>query len=225
MSGLGVALAGGCLLAGAAFWRYRCRVKTIPWPHQLAFFLENPYMWAFCNKYKLARRLAALSAAKQATPHLEKTKEPKPIRVLDLGCGAGRILVPFAKLCGQDAQFVAMDMQPEMLAKARAACLRNGINNVLFRQLTLHPPYREPLGTFDLIYLVTVLGEIPRLADVLFLLYRSLSLGGTLSITETLPDPCYLQAKTVRQAGEAAGLTWLATRHGVMSYTIEFAKL
>lgn len=115
-------------------------------------------------------------------------------------------------------------MQPEMLAKAEVACDREGVKNVQFEHVTLHPPYAEPLGRFDLIYLVTVLGEIPKLAEVFGLLYRSLSLGGKLSITETLPDPCYVPSQTVRKTGEAAGFTILAIRHGIMSYTIEFAK-
>lgn len=193
----------------------------MPWPHQLAFWLENPFMVAFCNKDELAHRLAALlppMAAGAKSPSSEK------FRVLDLGCGAGRVLVPFAKLCRNTAQIVAADMQPQMLAKAQAACDREAVKNVQFERITLHPPYAEPLGRYDLIYLVTVLGEIPKLAEVLGLLYRSLSPGGKLSITETLPDPCYVPSKTVRKQGEAAGFTVLTIRHGIMSYTIEFAK-
>lgn len=206
------------VVALCGYWRYRCRHKSIPWPHQLAFFLENPFMHVFCNKHDLAEGLVQLVV--QDTPPADE-----PVQVLDLGCGAGRILIPFAKLCELPVQLTAMDMQPEMLAKARAAAAEDGLKGICFRELTLHPPYTEPLGSYHLIYCVTVIGEIPSLADVFNLLYGSLILGGKLSITETLPDPCYVPAAKVRAAAEAAGLTWLATRHGMMTYTIEFVRI
>lgn len=221
VAGWAALAAGAMVLAYCLYWRLSCQKKTIPWPHQLAFWLENPFMVVFCNKNRLATRLDALLATGQNGNDAEQAR---PRQVLDLGCGAGRVLVPFAKICQNRARIVAADMQPQMLAKAEAACRQQDLNNVEFRRLTLHPPYTEPLGRFDLIYLVTVLGEIPKLAEVLVLLYRSLSPGGRLSITETLPDPCYVTSRRVRQAGEDAGFAVLAIRHGVMSYTVEFAK-
>lgn len=222
---LGLLLGALVLAGGCWYWRWRCQKKSIPWPYQLAFWLENPFMVVFCNKDQLAQRLVALLPSQAKAQGVEKPSCERPLKVLDLGCGAGRILVPVAKLCSNATRITAMDMQPEMLAKAAAACRQEGINHVQFKLLTLHPPYGEALGRFDLIYLVTVLGEIPKLAEVLGLLYRSLSPGGNLSITETLPDPCYLPSRSVQRAGEEAGLTVRATRHGIMSYTIEFAKL
>lgn len=229
-------LAFALLLLGLLWIRRRCQKKSLPWPHWLAFVLENPYMQLFCNKYQLAARLVQLLPRRDSPLITERSSaDQPPLRVLDLGCGAGRVLVPFAKACTEEVQITAMDMQPEMLAKAERAVAKayalggasynpSNLKAIEFRQLTLHPPYQKPLGSFDLIYLVTVLGEIPCLAQTFNLLYRSLVLGGKLSITETLPDPCYIRAKTARTVAEAAGFRWLATRHGLASYTIEFQK-
>src|SRR5438874_1693788 len=42
---------------------------------------------------------------------------PRPGRLLDLGCGTGRLLVPFAQ---RGSFVVGVDLSPEMLAVARA---------------------------------------------------------------------------------------------------------
>src|SRR5262245_52302229 len=46
-----------------------------------------------------------------------------PRRTLDFGCGVGRLVIPFARRCGE---VVGADVSPAMLAEARRNCEREG---------------------------------------------------------------------------------------------------
>lgn len=80
-----------------------------------------------------------------------------PARVLDFGCGVGRVSVPLAKQC---RQVVGVDVSPRMLAEARARCASLGVTNARF------VVGDDSLGcvseTFDLIHAFIVLQHIPR---------------------------------------------------------------
>lgn len=54
----------------------------------------------------------------------------KPKRVLDFGCGVGRVLVPLARLA-QNAE--GIDVSREMLREAERNCLQAGLSNVTLR--------------------------------------------------------------------------------------------
>ncbi len=90
------------------------------------------------------------------------------MRVLDAGCGPGRVSIPLAKALGPSGEVVAVDMQSEMLRRAKERAERAGVSNIRFQKLALGD---GKLGEalFDCAVLVTVLGEIPDR----FLLYRT----------------------------------------------------
>lgn len=83
----------------------------------------------------------------------------KPRRVLDFGCGVGRLVIPFA---AEAQEVVGVDISPSMLNEARDNCGRAHIDNVMLvlsdDQLSLVP------GHFDLVHSCIVLQhiEIPR---------------------------------------------------------------
>lgn len=85
--------------------------------------------------------------------HVDPQFAPK--RVLDFGCGVGRVLLPFA----QDAEeAVGVDISPAMLAEAQANAERMGIGNVTLLQSDDELTRLE--GQFDLVHSAIVFQHI-----------------------------------------------------------------
>jgi len=81
--------------------------------------------------------------------------EFSPQRVLDFGCGVGRVLVAFADMCHE---VVGMDVAPTMLAEARANCARRGVKNALL--VLSDDDLSKATGSFDLVHSSIVLQHI-----------------------------------------------------------------
>ncbi len=79
----------------------------------------------------------------------------EPRRVLDYGCGVGRLAIPFARRAGT---VVGVDVSPSMLDEARRNARAHGCENIEFlgveRMDSLH-------SDFDLVHSALVLQHIP----------------------------------------------------------------
>jgi GT2 family glycosyltransferase/SAM-dependent methyltransferase len=105
---------------------------------------------------------------------LSKTFSPK--RILDFGCGVGRVLIPFAKL---DAEVVVgVDVSEGMLAEARLNCDYAGARQV--QLIRSDDELSELSGSFDLIHSAIVFQhiEVVRGRRLFQLLLRHLAPGG-----------------------------------------------
>jgi len=78
-----------------------------------------------------------------------------PQRVLDFGCGVGRVLLPFA---GMASEVVGVDISPSMLAEARRNCDREGHSNV--ELLPSDDALSAVVGDFDLVHTCIVIQHI-----------------------------------------------------------------
>lgn len=78
-----------------------------------------------------------------------------PHRILDFGCGVGRLLIPFAKVGGD---VCGLDVSPSMLAEARRNCEEQQVANVSF--LISDDLLSEAQGQFDLVHSCIVLQHI-----------------------------------------------------------------
>jgi 2-polyprenyl-3-methyl-5-hydroxy-6-metoxy-1,4-benzoquinol methylase len=86
--------------------------------------------------------------------HLDRSFTPR--KVLDFGCGVGRLLIPFA---ARSETAVGMDVSESMLQEARRRCADYGLTNV---QLVRSDDDLSNLtGSFDLINSYIVLQHIP----------------------------------------------------------------
>jgi len=56
------------------------------------------------------------------------------VRVLDAGCGPGRLTLPLAAAVGPEGQVLALDIQEEMLSRTRGKVQSAGLNNVQYIQ-------------------------------------------------------------------------------------------
>jgi ubiquinone/menaquinone biosynthesis C-methylase UbiE len=115
-------------------------------------------------------------------------------RVLDYGCGVGRLVIPFSKRC-QTA--VGVDIAPGMLEQARWNCERLSVTNVQF----MYPDdlYTLAPGSFDLVHSYIVFQHIPvsRGEQILNNLIRLIAEGGIGAIHLTYSDSRSLLHNTV----------------------------
>ena len=176
------------------------------YPHQLAFLLLNPLRSLIFSPRELVACL-----------HLTANS-----RVLELGPGPGFFSVHIARRI-PSGHLCLVDLQREMLDKARARIRRAGVSNVSFAQASASalPFARE---VFDAAFLVTVLGEVPDAAACVVQLRDILRRGGLLSITELAGDPDAMTEGDIAALAKAANLEHSETFTKRFGFTINFRK-
>jgi ubiquinone/menaquinone biosynthesis C-methylase UbiE len=197
----------GAVALSAALAFFRQRRRPMAHPPRLTFLFENPLVGAFVGPERLLERLDLAPG----------------MRVLDAGCGPGRLTVPLAKAVGPGGEVVALDGQREMLEKLERRLEAEDITNVR--------PLWSGLGEgalredgFDRIVLAMVLGEVRDRGAALRELYAALRPGGVLSVTEIFGDPDYRRPVTIRREVEAAGFRLVRRFGGFPAYTLNFER-
>jgi ubiquinone/menaquinone biosynthesis C-methylase UbiE len=189
-------------------WRWASRVTVLPCPSLLAWSLESTFF----------QRLNGTRTT------LERLNFQPGQRILEIGPGPGRLLIPGAKRILPGGEAVGIDIQQGMVDRLKIRVEKEGITNlmVILGDATLQ---HVPDGTFDLVFLCTVLGEIPDRAAALTRCNRALKPGGVLSITEMFGDPHYQSRSTVRRLAEAAGFQPRAVHGSWARYTADFVRI
>lgn len=161
------------------------------YPYELAFVLESPLRNLILSPRKLADRL-----------HLSA-----PAAVLEIGPGPGFFSAEVARRipCGR---LVLFDIQYQMLEKSRAKLKRAGVSNYwLVQGSAVRLPFRPRV--FDVVFLVTVLGEVPQPRECLGDISHVLRPDGILSVTEQRGDPDALSQRELLQMAEECGFEFL----------------
>ena len=144
-------------------------------------------------------------------------------RILEIGPGSGRLLIPAAERIQPDGKAVGIDIQPGMIDRLSQRAIEQGVTNlVAIVGDATHSHVEE--ASFDLVFLVTTLGEIPNRAAVLAESYRALKGGGILSVTEIFGDPHYQSRSTVRRLAVDAGFRLESIDGHWWFYTATFVK-
>jgi SAM-dependent methyltransferase len=188
-------------------WRWASRKWSLPCPAFLAWAIENPFIQRFNGTRVTLDRLALRPGQ----------------RILEIGPGPGRLLIPAAGRVLPGGEAVGIDIQPKMIERMRARAAAAGISNltpILGDATHAHVPEES----FDLAYLCAALGEIPDRAAALDQCHRALKPGGVLSITELIGDPHYQRRSTVVRLAEAAGFRLNSVEGGWWLYTADFIK-
>ena len=175
-------------------------------PHELSFFLDLPWRYLVLSPRELIARLSL------GATH----------RVLEVGAGTGFYSVEVARRVSE-GHLELLDLQPEMLKKARQKLEANSLSNVGY---TLSDAGRLPFeaNSFDVILMVAVLGEISDQRAFLSEARRVLKLRGILSISEHLPDPDFSPFAKVNSIVEGEGFKLSGHYGGRWSFTANFSK-
>ncbi|PKN61571.1 MAG: hypothetical protein CVU57_28875 [Deltaproteobacteria bacterium HGW-Deltaproteobacteria-15] len=194
-------------LTSSLWWRRTSRRRSMPCPAWMSGLVKGPVMdWILGTRITLDR--IGLKPGQ---------------RVLEIGPGPGRLLIPAAQRVLPGGEVVGLDIQPRMVEQLKARAAKVGVSNLTaILGDAAKPPV--PRGSFDAVYLCTVLGEIPDREAALRQCYATLKPGGVLSITEIFPDPHYQSRNTVRRLGEGAGFRFGYYYGNWFSYSMSFAK-
>ena len=146
--------------------------------------------------------------------------------VMELGCGSGAYTTFMARAIGEQGKLYAVDIQPAMLRQLErklGKAENQDIKNVELKEASAYElPFAD--GFFDLVYMITVLMEIPDKGLALREVRRVLKPGGALAVTEFFPDPDYPFRATVIKIGEREGFIFDESRGSFWHYTVRFKK-
>jgi ubiquinone/menaquinone biosynthesis C-methylase UbiE len=137
-------------------------------------------------------------------------------KVLEIGPGTGFYSVEAARRVRPEGRVVGLDIQLEMLHETRHRLAAAELAADLVQADASALPFRA--ASFDHVYLVTVLGELPDRRTTIAEIKRVLRPAGRLSISEQFPDPDFVPRHTVRRELRDAGFAEQATR-GHLVYT------
>jgi ubiquinone/menaquinone biosynthesis C-methylase UbiE len=181
-------LVGFIVLAGFT-WRFASRRYSLPCPVWLRWLVELDNPFTQTNRADVIVQYLDLQPG---------------MKVLDIGCGPGRLTIPVAKQVGQQGEVVAVDIQPGMLRWAQEKAQAANLTNIRFLQVGVG---EGKLGRSqsDRALLVTVLGEVPDREAALKEIYDALKPGGLLSVTEIIFDPHFQSYDTVLRLTGAVG--------------------
>ena len=188
-------------------WRWASRVWSLPCPTLFAWFLDS----------RIYERITGTEVT------LQRMGLRPGQRVLEVGPGPGRLLIPVAQRVLPGGEAVGIDIQRGMVERLKERAKRAQVSNLTAILGDATQPM-VPAATFDLAFLVTTLGEIPDRAAVLAQCFRALKTGGVLSVTEMFPDPHYQSRSTVKRLAEEAGFRLQSIQGGWWLFTANFVK-
>jgi ubiquinone/menaquinone biosynthesis C-methylase UbiE len=145
------------------------------------------------------------------------------MRVLEVGPGNGRYTVATARRVGEEGRVVAIDIEPKMVKRVRSRVEVEGISNVEARVADVCDlPFDDE--TFDGVYMIAVIGEIPDPDRAMGEFHRVLRRDGTLAFSELLMDPDYPLASTLIRLASTAGFRLRERIGNVFYYSLVFEK-
>lgn len=177
------------------------------YPHELAFLLESPLRRLILSPQQLADRLSLSPSS----------------RVLEIGPGPGYFSVEVARRI-PGGHLTLFDIQHPMLQKSRAKLSHSGANHCSFAQGSADRlPFQD--NSLDVVFLVTVLGEVPEPGECLAAIHRVLRPGAVVSITEQSGDPDALSQVELQQLAERTGFHLVGQFTFRGGFTLNFQKL
>ena len=131
-----------------------------PMPQWMANLIDNP----FRRKIQPPRETA-----------IRHGIEPG-MRVLEVGPGNGTYTVAAAQVLGPQGELVTIDIEPKMIDRVNQKIAAKGLTNIDARVANVYDlPFDDQ--SFDMIYMITVINEIPDIPGALLEFHRVLKPG------------------------------------------------
>lgn len=177
-----------------------------PISYRKAGHLLNPLRGLILSPARLKRRLS-----------LQKNAQ-----VLELGPGPGYFSRHIARSIPA-GRLTLVDIQPEMLALAQKRLNALGLQNIDYVQAdAIDLPLENE--TYDVVFLVDVLGEVSDRIKCIWELHRVLKVGGLLSITELPWGHDFVTLHEIKQLLTEAGFTLERVFGKGRNYTVNSRK-
>ena len=176
-------------------------------PHQLSWLIDNPLRRLLLSPRQLADRLPLTESS----------------RVLELGPGSGYFSVELARRVPR-GRLELLDLQPEMLAKAKRKLEAQGQHNVGYsaQDAGARMPFAD--RTIDVAVMVAVLGEVGDREGCLKDLHRAIRTRGVLAVHEHIPDPDRIRFPELQELVEAQGFVFRKRAGPLWNYTALFER-
>lgn len=157
---------------------------------------------------------------------IQRSGIEKGMHLLEVGCGSGAFTTCAARTVGEGGAVLALDIQMGMLKQLQRKLAQRNSRAIRNIKLINASASDLPLDgeCVDLVYMVTVLQEIPDPHRALQEAHRVLKRGGLLAVTEFLPDPDYPLRSTTIKMGQKAGFVLEQIRGAFWNYTVKFVK-
>ena len=145
------------------------------------------------------------------------------MQVLEVGPGNGTYTLGAARLIGSDGQLVTIDIEPKMIERVEQRIATEGVTNIDARVADVYDlPFNSE--SFDLVYMIAVINEIPNIPKALSEFHRVLKTAGRLVFSELFMDPDYPLASTLIQKAETAGFSLVKQLGNFFYYTLIFER-
>jgi len=143
--------------------------------------------------------------------------------VLEVGPGSGTYTMGAAQRVGSQGKLVTIDIEPRMIERVERKAREEGVTNVEARVADVYDlPFDNT--TFDVVYMIAVIGEIPDPARAMREFYRVLTPEGTLAFSELLLDPDYPLTSTLVRLASSAGFRLRDRVGNVFYYTLNVGE-
>lgn len=184
------------------------RLYPFPIPHFMIELIDNPFRRKYIQQPdQIALRMGAFSGA----------------IVLEVGPGKGSYTKAVAKRIEPEGLVYAIDIQQPILDKLQLRLDGEGIKNIIPKlDDAYHLDFED--NSFDIIFAIACLPEIPKPIKVLKEFKRVLKPGGTISLCELFMDPDYPLRRTEKKWAEEAGLILNEEFGNWFSYQLNFGK-
>jgi len=188
-------------------FRLASRRWSLPCPASFAWMLEKPALQGILGTAKTLQRIDVRPGQ----------------RVVEIGPGPGRVLLPIAERVLPDGEAIGIDIQQGMLDRLTRRARERGLTNVTAILGDATKPH-VPAASCDVVLLCEVLGEIPDRAGALSQCFRAVKSDGRLYVTELLADPQYQFRPKLKRLAAEAGFRLHSIEGGWWLYTACFVK-
>jgi ubiquinone/menaquinone biosynthesis C-methylase UbiE len=201
----------GGLLGLMILWLVIARIIRqryhFPIPYFMVYLIDNP----------LRRWVQPLDKAP------ERLGLKPGMKVLEIGPGSGTYTLAAAKAVGPSGKIIALDIEEKIVKRLRRRVETEAIHNIEV-QVGDAQSLEFDAQSFDAIYAIAVIGEIPDRLKALSEFARVLVPGGSLAISEFLPDPDSQAPKRLQAECESVGFEPQARVGNWLHYTLLFTK-